>query len=372
MSLIARLFALLLLTGCSIGTTGAPPSDEAIERYFAFLHRASESLYDGDGRWGERLSGYRMMLRDTYWRADVYGALCQSQRADRDIYCRRHREAIDSLLRAQKEAGTGVLGVPADPGNPEFGRRIRAVIDACPACIRNGWIADMPQRVHLPELYYDHGYALVSLVRAYRVDRDERLLPAIRAAADWAVDMPITRNVNYLSALAKGLSYAYSATHDRRYLDRALELHDKGIFPYQTELGDWDDPHNARLEYHGFIVSGLIALRAQLPHAHPSSQRLDVVLAQAVARMAERNLSEPAPADASWPGTNLLAWWELSLLRPLSETERQAMARTTQRMLANQAAIERANGFARRKALYMNFFAGLLLAKKPREATAPG
>ncbi len=66
--------------------------------------------------------------------------------------------------------------------------------------------------------------------------------------------------MNYLSALSKGLSAANLATEDVRYLDTAIALHLNDIIPNQLAAGYWNDAHNQRLEYHGFIVSGLIAL----------------------------------------------------------------------------------------------------------------
>ena len=134
--------------------------------FLNLLHNLSENIYDGNGHWGENEFGYKMLLRDSYWRGDVYGRLSQTNHPKADLFEQRSNEVAAYLKQAQEEAGTGVFGIPADPNNPEFGVTIQQVIDTCPTCINNGWIIDLPDG-NVPELYYDHGYSLVSISRTY-------------------------------------------------------------------------------------------------------------------------------------------------------------------------------------------------------------
>lgn len=341
--------------------TDAAAGDLPAAQAFTRLHQASEAIYDGDGSWGHGRYGYRMALRDTAWRAEVYGHLAQAAPPPRAaLYRRRADEAIGYLLRAQAEGGAGVFGFPADERNPEFGAKVRAVMAACPACARGGWIVSLPGD-KVAELYYDHGHALAAVARAYLRSGDGALLAPLHDAARWALGQPLTRNVNYLSSLTKGLSLAWRATGEPRYLDRAIELHRRGILPFIGATGQARDPHNAQLEYHGFIVSGLVALRQALPEGHPHVAETERTLEATVARMATRGQHEEAPHDATWPGTNLMAWQELSALRPLREQELRARDRARALIGAALPHLEAdGDGFRWRKALYSNFVIGWL------------
>lgn len=360
---LSLIFLALLLCGCG-GSGGAgsnssqQSSDEPTSSVFPFFQGWSESIYDGDGSWGRTHYGYRMALRDSYWRADVYGFLAARNDLPAVVYAQRADAVLQYLLTVQSQGGTGVFGFPADVANPEFGSRVQQAIDTCPSCIHNGWIISLPGS-DIAELYYDHGYALVSLVRAYERTHDASLLSPMTSAADWILDKPLTTNINYLSALSKGLCYAYRATGDSRYLDRAVELHVQGILPFLNENGEATDAHNARLEYHGFIVSGLIALRQSLPADHALIAQLDQTLAAAVARMASRDLQENGDYGVTWPGTNLLAWYELSLYRPLSSEEKVAVARILALIEGYVDDIgSETDPYRFQKALYSNFFVG--------------
>lgn len=350
------LFMLLLLAACQSGGSGPAASGEVTNSTsFAYLHQRSEQIYDGQGIWGQARHGYRMALRDSYWRADVYGFLADAN----PTYARRADEAIDYLLKAQSAGGSGVFGFPADINNPEFGAKVRTVIDACPACVHNGWITSLPGN-DIAELYYDHGYALTAVARAYQRTGNRALLAPIALAADWILDKPLTTNINYLSALGKGLSYAYRATNNPRYLGKAIQLHRDGILPFLGNTGGAVDAHNAQLEYHGFIVSGMIALRQSLPTGHAFIAELDPILALAVAHMAKRGLAENGAYGVTWPGTNLLAWHELSSLRLLTGEEVRARDRSLAliRSYTDPIKAER-NAFRLQKALYTYFAIGL-------------
>lgn len=349
-------------SGHTAASSGATSRSAVADSAFGYLHERSESIYDGDGAWGATSYGYRMALRDSYWRGEVYGHLAGWDVASATLYRKREREVVQFLLDAQRDGGTGVFGFPDDTANPEFGSIVRELRHRCPDCIRNGWVVSLPGD-KVAELYYDHGYALTALARSYQRSRDDALVEPIRRAADWSLDKPSTANVNYLSALSKGLCHAYAVTKDARYLDRAVALHETGILPKLDASGQARDEHNARLEYHGFIVSGLIALRQVLPSGHRLAGPLDRALSASVARMAERDLSESAGYGVTWPGTNLLAWHELAALRPLVADEQAAVDRILALIGGYVARIRsESTPFRVQKALYTYFPAGLFAA----------
>ncbi len=356
--LILSLTGLALTTGCdrNSSSTAGISTSESIST-FQTLHEISERLYDGGGVWGSAQAGYRMALRDSYWRGDVYGFLGE----DNTLYATRAAEVTDYLLLAQSQGGSGVFGFPADAENPEFGLKVQQAMEACPSCIQNGWIISLPED-YIAELYYDHGYALATLAQRYLQTQDAQLLPAINLAAEWTLNKPLTGNINYLSALSKGLSYAYQATNNPAYLNKAMELHEVGIFPFLNEEGEAIDAHNAQLEYHGFIVSGLVALRQALPSDFEEidfRNELDRILELSTQKMAERGLTEPGGYGLTWPGTNLQAWHELSLYRSLSQDEVKARDRAIALIEGYQDDIENETDlFRQRKAVYVNFFVG--------------
>lgn len=321
---------------------------------FETLHAISESLYKGDGSWGNEYS-YQMALRDSYWRADVYGELSRKN----DLYSTRSQESHLYLMSVQAQGGHGVFGFPADINNPEFGNSIAKVINKCPDCINNGWVVSLPGK-DIAELYYDHGYALTSLAKGYLRTNDSSYLSTIVAAADWALDKPLHENINYLSALSKGLSYAYEAIGDSRYLNRAIYLHEEGIFPnLSVENGGALDGHNQQLEYHGFIVSGIVALKRILPNGHEFHDQVDKYMSLSLSHMQQRNVIEDGSYGVTWPGINLLAWYELEKLRDLTEEELVARNRCIDLINGYRGYIVRESGFRLQKSLYSNFFIGL-------------
>lgn len=274
---------------------------------FNRLHRLSESIYNGSGIWGDSQYGYRMALRDSYWRADVYGS-----RGDR-LSQQRAAEAIDYLLSTQHSSG--VFGFPADTRNPEYGATVTAVQNAYPQGIVDGYVVDIPGG-DISELYYDHGYALTAVARAYLRTRDAGLLTAINDAATWCLDKPLTANINYLSALIKGLCAAYDCTADTDYIAHAVTLHDS-VVAGMTD-GQADDAHNAQLEYHAFICSGMIALADQLG-SEPDG------MDAAIDVLTSRCASESANSSSTWPGMAAITWRELLQYRALTVGERNAL-----------------------------------------------
>ena len=346
----------------SCGEGGSDREERGPSEYngmFAMLHEKSEQLYDQDGSWGTKQYGYRMMLRDSYWRADVYGELANNNRDPDGVYTQRSAEAINYLVRAQAQGQSGVYGIPADVNNPEFGDSIARVINICPECIVNGWISTLPTE-NISELYYDHGYALTVLSKAYLRSPDTDLLASIREGADWVLDKPVDKNVNYVSALIKGLAYAFRATKDERYRTYAINLHREGVAPFiDLEAGHALDDHNQQLEYHGFIVSGVVALLSILSAESDDFAEMSKLLVALVDHMRERTHIESAPLGATWPGTNVWAWHELSQLRALSLEEAKALQICLSHLIGYKNDIESETGFRLQKAIYSTFSVGL-------------
>lgn len=328
-----------------------------IQTAFEQLHTLSEALYDGHGSWGYANTGYHMALRDSAWRADVYGDLASLS----PQYRQRADEAADYLVHAQQAGASGVFGMPADEKNPEFGSRVRQIKKRCPDCLHNGWIVTLPGD-HVTALYYDHGFALAALARAYLRSGNNDWLQAVRHGAEWAMHQPATENINYLSTLSKGLSLASHATGDARYLEEAVRLHRTYILPGLNQAGHARDAHNAQLEYHAFIVSGLATLRQHLPNDHALVPELDRALAAAIDHLTQRCLQDSAGEKASWPGAALLAWHDVAAFRPLSAREQQALARTlnlASRQTSGPASTKPL--FHRQKLLSINFPLGFYL-----------
>ena len=305
---------------------------------------------DGDGPVAQNSAVSRNMLRHYSERADGYGELSLSEtyQSLSALFRQRADENIAYLVRAQREGGTGVFGIPDGPNtDTQFDARIKAIHAQYDLDMRtngrsdivfnNGWIVALSPK-DIPDLYYDHGVALTSVARAYQRTGDASLLPVIRAAANWALDKPMTSNVNFLTTLIRGLSSAYGVTGDQRYLDRAVTLFKEGVFPNQIKLGDnagqWNDPHNALPVYHGLIVTGLLGLRESLPNNDPKYQQASTLLDQslelAIGWMKNYDLSSATKFDSQGNGgrfTHALAWWELSRSRALTPDEEAAWRR---------------------------------------------
>ena len=290
----------------------------------------------------------RNMLRHYSERADFYGELSETNHPQAVLFRQRADENIAYLVRAQREGGTGVFGIPDGPNtDAQFDARIKAIhaqydldiqnTGRSDIVFNNGWIVSLSSK-GIPEFYYDHGVALTSVARAYQRTGDATLLPVIRAAANWALDKPMTSNVNFLTTLIRGLSSAYGVTGDQRYLDKAVTLFKEGVFPNQIKLGDnagqWNDPHNALPVYHGLIVTGLLGLREYLPKKDPKYQQASTLLDQslelAIGWMKNYDLSSATTFDSQGNGgrfTHALAWWELSRSRALTPDEEAAWRR---------------------------------------------
>ncbi len=352
----AKWILLIILSLFSCAPEILPTTSEV----FDYLHNSSESIYDGSGAWGETAYAYKMALRDSYWRADVYGFLSQQGGTSASLYSQRADAAVAYLLSAQSNGGTGVFGFPADADNPEFGATVAYIQANHPDMISNGWIISLPTN-EVQQLYYDHGYALYTLCQAYIRTQNTNLIPGIKTAADWILDKPVTQNLNYLSSLSKGLCLAWSITSNTNYLLKAVWYHTNVILPGIGTDGQALDSHNAQLEYHGFIVSGLIALDQQLTNGHPLKNQINTALEKMVSRMAQRDMTDPGDWEQTWLGTNLQAWYELSLLRPLTTTEKAARDQCLLYIRSNLQDYRQLSGYAFRKSLYANFFIGYSL-----------
>lgn len=344
------LVTILLLTSCKSTVIVETPEMST----FQIMQQLSENTYNNDGSWSSD-NDYRMVLRNSYWRADVYSEL----RERNVIFSERAKEVYTYLIHVQNEGGEGVFGIPADVLNPEFGDVIKFVIENYPKSIQNGWIVSLPGD-DIGELYYDHGNALVSLAKGYIHYENMEYLNAVVKGADWALDKPLNQNVNYLSSLSKGLSYAYMISGDIRYLERSIYLHQEGIFPnISLETGASLDSHNQKLEYHGFILSGIIALKSAISDTLEVSSQIDRYLNIAVNHMKVRDLSEKGEYGETWPGINLLVWFELEQLRNLSSEEKEARDRCIALINSYRDHIEIEEGFRLQKSIYSNFFVGL-------------
>ena len=349
-----KLFLVLVVVVALCSCKDNAESEKSTLSVFDTFHTISEGMYNGDGSWGSGYP-YRMALRDAYWRADVYSKLSEVA----SVYDARSLEAYAYLQSAQLEGGSGVFGFPADTDNPEFGETVNRIVLECPECINGGWVISLPGS-HIAELYYDHGYSLTSIAKGYIRTQDPSYVDSIVKAADWALDKPLHSNINYLSALSKGLSYAYKVTGDARYLNKAIYFHEQGIFPnLSSETGGALDAHNQQLEYHGFIVSGIIALKLVIPNNHDFSLEVDKYLTSSVLHMQQRDAVEDGEYGSTWPGTNLLAWHELENIRPLTMEESLVKGRCASLINNYEKFIVEESGFRLQKSLYSNFFIGL-------------
>jgi hypothetical protein len=335
---------------------------QSAQNVFDQFEAKSAEFYNGNGQWGTTQFGYQMVLRDSYWRLDTYDRMMASQKFG-TLYSTYLPQIVSYLLSVQSSGGTGVFGVPADTNNPEFGGTVTQVIAICPTCAVNGWLINLPPELGQENLFYDHGYSLYTLARRYLREPSGTLANGLQQAADWALAQPTTTwNINYLSALAKGLAYSFKALGTQSYLDKAVTIHTQNIFTHQLPSGLWDDSHNQKLEYHGFIVSGLIALRRCVPDSHTVISELDSVLAKAVQVLKERAWTEPSTSESTWMGSNLIAWIELSELRTLTSDEKAAMERVIQLIINNSSQVLSETNFRLQKGLYINFVLGMYLA----------
>jgi len=299
------------------------------EKYWNWYHEKRETIYDGNGEWGTAFYGFKDVLRNSYWIGDVYGRLSKTIHKNSTLFGIRAKEISNYIVQAQTNGTTGVIGIPDEPNHPEFGDKIREIENSYPQGIINGWIVELPNK-NITELYYDHGYALVSLCREYQRTKEPTLTTPINDAANWILNnYLISNNENYHSAVSKGLCYSYEVTNNITYLEKAVEIHKTLIIPHQQNDGMWDDDHNRRLVYHAFITSGLIALKRVLPEGHYFQNTLNASLTKAIeALVSECNTNKNSTYSESvvgWPGACIMAFIELSDIRTLTKSEKEAL-----------------------------------------------
>ena len=87
--------------------------------------------------------------------------------------------------------------------------------------------------------------------------------------------------------------------------------------------------------------------------------------------MRTRNMNESAPFVATWPGTNLLAWYEIETIRQPSAEERSARNRCLDIIDQYHGEIATATGYTLLKALYSCVFTGLYHSREPLSPSPP-
>lgn len=327
--------------------------------FHSTLHALSEELYDGpaNGTWGETAFGYKMALRDIYWRVEAYHLLGVNDKYSPQEYLKRRNEALAYLKRIQIIKGnTGIWGVPADYNNPEFGYLLRQIEAEHPDYFSNGFLFTLPDD-DISQLYYDHGRTLTAFCKVFYDTQDNELLPFIARGANWILDKPAVKNVNYNSAVVEGLSFAYIATQTKAYLDKAIAMTKDKVISQANLNGSFGNAHNQEPWYHGFIVSGLVALKKALPSDHEFNTLLDIHLTNAIVYL-EDVTKKGSPYEFQWPGINARVWSEIEGLfytgrwPALNSNQMDAYANCLYQTVHGAINPENETGFYRQKALY--------------------
>lgn len=285
---------------------------ESKNYFYSTLHSLSEELYDGatNGTWGETAFGYKMALRDIYWRIEAYHLLGIADASSPQEYFERRDEALKYLKSIQIiEGDKGVWGVPADDNNPEFGTLLQQIEVENPEYFSNGFLYTL-KGDDISHLYYDHGRTLTTFCKVFLDTQDDELLPFIERGANWILDKPAVNNVNYNSAVIEGLSFAYRVTQKQAYLDKAITMTRKKVISQANSNGSFGDPHNQEAWYHGFIVSGFVALKQALPANHSFNTTLDLHLSNALEYL-ENVTDQGSPYAFQWPAINARVWSEV-------------------------------------------------------------
>ena len=244
-----------------------PVGPLACVELFNIMHETSERIYNGDGSWGhgfvhdESSVRWRALfakpedyvewptVRDCGRRLAGYARALDVSRNSR--YLERLAAGIEWLLRQQL----------ADGAFPWWVSR-----------------TGMPDTDHL---FYVSAYAVVGLLEASRHSPSDRVLPAVRRAADWVVTRAHSPNTNYNAFACWVLVAAHRAFSDRRYLEAAVRMAVDGILPGQLANGGWAG-HNSWVFYQGITVSGLAVLAAALSRDHRLFRTIESCLYRAV------------------------------------------------------------------------------------------
>jgi hypothetical protein len=341
-----------------------PATIERVRDGFQYYHARSEAIRDaGKGTWGVAKFGRRMALRDVAWRAEGYLALYRANGHEK--YRAIAMEGLQYLLAAQRK--NGLFPFPAlENDDPVWGQQMARVRAACPQCIEDGWVIELPAD---QGLQYDNGVAGVAMMEGYEALRDPRWLAAAKPAAEWAMTQPTSKNVNYNSFTTRLLARVYEHTRDQRLLDEAVRRTKEAILPTQTAGGRWSDEHNARLVYHGIITAGLVDLLRVLPAGHPFRGQLEDATQRAVKTFCElaRQGDGLSPAgDAAATGIWFLT--RLSPARPLSPLEQQALHLLANTYINHPDEFEKLPDHEQRHLMASRFQLGKYLAWRTRES----
>lgn len=286
------------------------------------------------------------------------------------MYVARRDEALEYLKRVQIiEGDQGVWGIPADANNPEFGSLIQDIKAVHPEYFENGFLYTL-EGDDISHLYYDHGRTLTAFSKVYLDTHDEGLLPFIERGANWILDKPAVHNVNYNSAVIEGLSFAYRVTQTKDYLDKAVNMTQEAVISQSNDNGSFGNAHNQEAWYHGFIVSGLVALKQALPASHEFNPVLEFHLSNAITYL-EESTDQGSPYAFQWPGINARVWSEIENLSAigkwpaLNSNQMDAYANCLYQTVHGEVNPNLETGFHRQKALYHFIQIGNALANHP-------
>lgn len=336
--------------------------------YFAdTLHSLSEDIYDNTGTWGENEYGYKMALRDIYWRADAYHKMSRKASPLSELYKTRRDESISYLKSSMVVDGNvGVWGMPADVENPEFGELISELLVEYPDNFVNGYLYNFNSN-DIANLYYDHGRVLTTFCKVYLDTTDLTLVPYIKKAANWLIDKPAVSNVNYNSAAIEGLCYAYLVTSESSYLEKAIEMTYQQVYSQANSNGSFGDSHNQEAWYHGFIVSGLVALKMAMPAEDSRNNDLDYHLTNAL-KYLEQVTNQGSQYSYQWVGINARVWAEVEELAMfgkwdhLNNSQKDCLANCLYLTMYGEIDVEAEKGFRQQKVLYYFFQTGSAIA----------
>ena len=271
---------------------GPPPSLGEIRAGWDALFQSTEGIYKGRGQW---LHSGPVPLRETgEFVVGIMDAL-KAGAGDRDLELRRVREGLDYLLSVQ--APNGFFPFPDMRGkDPFFGPMVERAVAKSPDVIANGW---MVKDAGDGGLQFDNGVCGFAMLEGYAGLHDRRYLDAARRASDWAVAQPLAANFNYNSFSVWLLARFFEETHERKYLDAALQKLRVGVLPGEMENGRWVDLHNARPAYHWIMIRAMTKVYEVLPAKDTFRSTLRSRLVSAVDNGAREIRENGAPSFES-------------------------------------------------------------------------
>jgi hypothetical protein len=192
-----------------------------------------------------------------------------------DIYLERARAGLDWLVKEQEPDG----------------------------CYRL-WTRKKEGQVPHHGCLFETGIAAAALVKGYEYFKDERYLAASSRAAQWELDWPVDRNVNFNAFVIWHLAEHYRLTRDEALLERTLYKTRQAMITPQQVTGGWSG-HNSWIWYHGINVRAYAALYGVLPADHPFRaeliQALHASLSYACRLMMENGAIHPNPENLDKP-----------------------------------------------------------------------